>query len=84
MMTFSSIFDAFGGPAALGRALGITTEHAVQMRRRNSIPPEHWPALVEIAQREGMQGITTEALLSARTAKKPDPTKTNPTEGRAA
>jgi hypothetical protein len=70
MTTFASIFDAFGGPAALGRALGISTEHAVQMRRRNSIPPEHWPALVEAARRDGVAGVTTEALLAARTMKR--------------
>lgn len=64
--SFADIFKELGGPAEVGRILGVTTEHAVQMRRRGSIPPDHWPALVIEAQRRGLVTITHEALLAAR------------------
>ena len=46
MRTVSDIFDVFGGPAELGRAIGVTTEHATTMRRRGSIPVRYWPTLL--------------------------------------
>ncbi len=46
MMTLSSIFDVFGGPAEVGRAIGVSTEHATTMRRRGSIPVRYWPSLL--------------------------------------
>ncbi len=68
-ITFNHLFEAFGGPAQVGRLLGITTEHAVQMRRRGSIPPEHWPRLVNAAIAQGIEGVTHEALIAARSAR---------------
>lgn len=62
MSTWRDIFKAFGGPAELGRALGISTEHATQMRRRDSIPPLHWPRLIEAAREKKIEGVNYEAL----------------------
>lgn len=71
MITFDEIFEAFGGPAQVGRLLDITTEHAVQMRRRGSIPPEHWVRLVEAAREKSIVGVTHETLIAARSSKPP-------------
>lgn len=62
METLPDIFDAFDGPAELGRALGITTELAAGMRRRNSIPVRYWPTLIAAARERRISGITYESL----------------------
>jgi hypothetical protein len=64
--TFEAVFERFKGPAEVGRAIGVTTEHAVQMRRRGSIPPQHWQRLVEAACERGVEDITFEFLAAAR------------------
>jgi hypothetical protein len=66
MITVETIFERFGGAAEVGRILGKSTEHAVQMRRRDSIPPRYWPTLIDAAQKRKIRGITHEALLKAR------------------
>jgi hypothetical protein len=40
------LFSELGGPAGVGRMLGIATEHAAAMKRRGSIPIEHWPVMI--------------------------------------
>lgn len=62
MQTFSELIDKIG-PAQLGRIIGVTTEHAAAMKRRNSIPASYWPALVnECAGREGLEAVNLELL----------------------
>lgn len=70
MNSFDTVFALLGGPAEVGRIINVTTEHAVQMRRRGSIPPEHWPAIVRAAADRGLSGITHEALKEARRSKR--------------
>ena len=62
METIAAVFDAFDGPAELGRAIGTTTEHAAGMRRRNSIPVTYWPKLIAAARERRISGITYESL----------------------
>jgi hypothetical protein len=52
METVHDLFEAFGGPAAVGRILGTTTEHAAQMKRRKSIPVRWWPHLISAAKEQ--------------------------------
>ena len=54
MMTVQTIFDAFDGPANLGRVIGVSTEHASTMRRRQSIPVRYWPAIVAGSKETGV------------------------------
>ncbi len=68
MQTVAEITAAFGGPAELGRAIGVTTEHAAQMRRRNSVPVRYWPKLIEAAAGRGVGGLTYEALVKVHSA----------------
>jgi hypothetical protein len=68
MMTVADIFDAFKGPAAIGRAIGKSTEHAASMRRRASIPVRYWPRLINAARAAGIDGINHETLTQAHSA----------------
>jgi hypothetical protein len=62
MDTFSSIIDAFGGPARFAGAINISANHAGVMKARDSIPPEYWPRVVKAADIYGKPEITFEAL----------------------
>ena len=62
MKTVSKIFDDLGGNAAVARVLGVGASTASEMKRRESIPVEYWPALVDEARRIGAEGITLESL----------------------
>jgi hypothetical protein len=45
--TVDELFARFGGSAAVARAIGKGPSTASEMKRRNSIPVEYWPALIE-------------------------------------
>lgn len=62
--TFEQLIDSWPKPpiATFARDIGITVEHGATMRRRGSIPPVHWPKVVEAAQGRGIAGVTIEAL----------------------
>ena len=62
MGTVAELFDAFDGPANVGRAIGVTTEHAAAMKRRQSIPVPYWPKLIAAARERRISGITYESL----------------------
>lgn len=62
METVSDIFDEFGGNAAVGRILCVNPSTASEMKRRESIPVEYWPALVDEAKRIGKPEISLEKL----------------------
>ena len=63
MNTVDDIFEAFGGPASFGRAIGVTTEHATQMKRRKSIPVRWWPKVLAAAKDRGIP-LTDSVLIS--------------------
>lgn len=69
MQNVADIFDAFGGPANLGRAVGVRTEHATTMRRRGSIPTRYWLRLVSAAAEAGRDDITLEVLARVHAAR---------------
>ena len=64
-MTVADIFEALGGPAEVGRAIGITTEHASSIRRRGSIPVIYWPRIITHAKKAKIKSVTYEALALA-------------------
>jgi hypothetical protein len=66
MKQISQIFDAWPDPkvANVARDLGITTEHAAQMKARGSIPVRYWPRLVDSAKERGIRGINYDVLVS--------------------
>lgn len=55
MNTLNDLFDDFGGPAKIGQAIGVSTEHAAAMKRRHSIPSRYWLALVNSARERGLE-----------------------------
>lgn len=69
MRTFDEIFTAFGGAAALARAIGIEPVHAQTMKARRSIPAPYWSQIVTAAQERGIETVTLEALAEMATAK---------------
>jgi hypothetical protein len=62
METLPALFAAFGGPAKVGQAIRVSTEHAASMKRRNSIPVGYWPLLIAAARERRIPGITYETL----------------------
>ena len=69
MTTVNGIFEAFGGPAQVGRIIGVPTEHAASMRRRGSIPVAYWPNLLAGARMRGLFSLTPEYIMSAHALK---------------
>jgi hypothetical protein len=65
MQSVPDIFAAFGGPAAMARALQTRASTASEMKRRGSIPAEYWVRLVDAAKEAGIDGVTYEALARA-------------------
>lgn len=58
-----TLFIALGGPAAVGRVLGISTEHAAAMAKRQSIPLIYWPKLIAEARKRRLE-LTCESLVN--------------------
>jgi hypothetical protein len=61
-MLVRDVFSALGGAAEVGRAIGVTTEHAAGMARRGSVPVVYWPQLVAAARRRKLSWVTFETL----------------------
>ena len=66
MKNVSDIIDKWPSTADFAEDCGVEWMAAHQWRRRNRIPPEHWPALVKSAKRRGVP--LTEVLLAEMTA----------------
>lgn len=64
-----AIFDAFGGPAAVGRIIGKPVEHTTLMRRRRSIPVAYWPLLIAHAEANQISDVNYAALVAAHAAR---------------
>lgn len=63
MDTVNDVFREFGGPTALGRAIGVNPSTASEMRRRRSIPVDYWPRLVAAAHERGIDGLDYKTLV---------------------
>lgn len=69
--TFTDLIGLWGKKtpvAEFARDIGVTTEHAASMKRRDSVPAAHWNEVIAGAERRGLDGITLELLadLAAR------------------
>lgn len=80
MMTVSDIFSVLGGSSAVARALGVKPSTASEMKRRGSIPAEHWRALLIAARRRGLSELDAETLvrLHARSTAGAEPALSGP------
>lgn len=54
MTSVADIIDRFGGNTRFAELLGKKQTTASEMKRRKSIPVEHWPRLVEAAHQRGI------------------------------
>jgi hypothetical protein len=61
MITSDSVINSLGGTKALSSALSLAPS-TVSVWRVRGIPAEHWLALVRLASKQGVSGITLEAL----------------------
>jgi len=66
MDTVNDVFREFGGPTALGRAIGVNPSTASEMRRRASIPVDYWPKLIEAARQRGID-LDSDSLVRIHT-----------------
>jgi hypothetical protein len=62
----SDLIDRFKSIVAFAASIGCGYEAARQMRNRNTIAPDHWPAVVSAAEAEGIPGVTLEWLSQSR------------------
>ena len=66
METISQLFDQLGGTSTVGRLIGVAQSTASEMKRRGSIPIDHWPTI--IASPKGREiGLTAEDMLRLHT-----------------
>lgn len=68
MHTIAEIIEALGGGAEICRAMGWNHRSRVSMWRRNGIPREVWPELIELAVVKGLGEKITLATLKAANA----------------
>lgn len=64
------VFAVFGSNVKLASVLSVGPSAVSEMKRRNNIPVEYWPSLVEGARNIGRDDLTMEkmAFLSAEAA----------------
>jgi DNA-binding transcriptional regulator YdaS (Cro superfamily) len=67
MKTIADIVQRFGGPSEFARALGVGTSTASEMKRRQSIPVDHWQRLILEARSRGIDGLSYATLVSVHT-----------------
>jgi DNA-binding transcriptional regulator YdaS (Cro superfamily) len=70
-MVIGDLIQALGGTTAVARALSVNPSVVSNWRGRQSIPSEHWPAIVDLAIALKVPDITFETL--SRAHAKPSP-----------
>lgn len=65
-----SVFSAFGSNVKLASVLRVGPSAVSEMKRRNNIPVEYWPSIVDAARDMGIADLTMErmAFMSAEAA----------------
>jgi len=65
-----SVFTAFGSNVKLASVLRVGPSAVSEMKRRNNIPVEYWPSIVDAARDLGLSELTMErmAFMSAEAA----------------
>jgi len=67
-MDVSAIIKACGGDGAVAACTSVATNTVAHWRRRGSIPPEHWEAIVSLGLQRGAD-VTLKHLASIRAAR---------------
>lgn len=63
MKTASDIINVLGGNAKVADFLGVGASTVSEMKRRDSIPVEYFPAIIKAAERAGNKTLTLEKLV---------------------
>jgi hypothetical protein len=71
METVEALIDALGGRSVVATAAGVETNTATYWVHRKRIPPEHWLALIGLAEERGVDGVDHELLLRLHRPRKP-------------
>jgi hypothetical protein len=66
--TISALIDAWPTITEFAAEVGCGYEAARQMRRRESIAPEHWERVIDAAGKRGIEGVSYEWLARQRAA----------------
>jgi hypothetical protein len=71
MKTVDELFEAWPEPrvANFARDLGVTTEHAAQMKRRKSVPVQYWSDIVRASAERGISGVNFEVLVEIHSSR---------------
>lgn len=74
MANFSDLIEFCGGASVLARKLNLRVNTVQKWKDRNSLPPEHWPRVIAIAESKGRK-LTADRLMrmAARMAPKLQP-----------
>jgi hypothetical protein len=69
--TILDVFGLFDTNVELSEILNVTPSGVSEMKRRKSIPVEHWPLIVKEAKKRGRDDVTMErlAIVSAKAAR---------------
>jgi hypothetical protein len=70
MDSFREVIALWPTAADLGSACGVDAGTVRSWKARNSIPPEHWPAIVQNARAHAYRGVTLEGLAALVTPRK--------------
>ncbi|WP_029074393.1 carph-isopro domain-containing protein [Kaistia adipata] len=63
MNTIGDLIDAFGGNTKFAAVIGKNVSTASEMKRRDSIPIDYWPLIIQAAAERGMAGIDADRLM---------------------
>lgn len=63
MNTIGALIDAFGGNTKFAAVIGKNASTASEMKRRDSIPIDYWPLIIEAASERGISGIDADRLM---------------------
>lgn len=71
MTSVRDIIEKWPSASEMARDIGLRRpSHGAMMKMRGSIPPQHWPKLVQAAERRGIEGVSFEALALAHASEK--------------
>lgn len=69
MHSVPTLIQKLGGATAIADRLGLKSPTTVaSWKQRGSIPVEHWPRLVEIAQEKDVEGVNYDELVAMHLA----------------
>ena len=74
MRSASDFIDALDGSTAVAALLDLPATTVASWKSRNSIPVQHWSALIQSAEAKGVAGITLETLAKLAETRTSPPT----------